>query len=140
MLRKSHMCWPSLPYNGKKSCVAICMLDNFASPFLSGFLAKLRHFQKQSLRIPSECQTVWIQTSTTVIWDMHKSRWGHGHGVQAPLENHKWNFFIKKKSYWTRHPWKKYDGSDLDLSVDERVGSDDLSLVRPTLANYPVCV
>ena len=54
--------------------------------------------------------------------------WALGPG---PLENHKWNFY-KEKSYWTRHPWKKYDGSDLDLFVNERVGSDVLSLIRPT--------
>ena len=53
-------------------------------------------------------------------------------GSRHPLKTTS-EFFYKEKNYWTRHPWKKYDGSDLDLSVDERVRSDVLSLVRPTL-------
>ena len=57
--------------------------------------------------------------------------WGPGRGSRHPLKTTS-GIIYKEKSYWARHPWKKFDGSDLDLSVDERVGSDVLSLVRPT--------
>ena len=47
-------------------------------------------------------------------------------GSRHPLKTTS-GIIYEEKSYWTRHPWKKYNGSDLDLSVDERVGSAVLS-------------